>query len=426
MHDFDPELYLRLIGERELASGLDLRHQRINGRAELPAAAAALAVAGVIDEDLAQRISADYDLAGALRAGTGKGPRMIGPGQMAATASLTPLAPRTVFVLAATVPLPDATVHAHALTLTESGARLTCEVAWVAVGGRNRPPDLNVRTPAGQRLTGGFGGGWSDRSANGHYDFDGALDPDMAWIEIDGTRVDLPPPAPPPPVAIEALETERLQMRYLWQLLANFGDRHGQGGRVVGFAAEALIAAGQLAEDDPELEAVRWASGQGVGNHPHLRAVSAMGAAASPGGVPEPTPPEWKSLLAGTRTAPGPTGTVAVGAVTPVFDGISVAVNELSSGPSAFSVTAETVGVAYPHPMGEITMRAPLAWWARDDRGNHYLGHAGNWSGGGGNSGMGEISFGPLDPQAAELTLAVTTLTRRALIPVPLAWGDVT
>jgi hypothetical protein len=65
-----------------------------------------------------------------------------------------------------------------------------------------------------------------------------------------------------------------------------------------------------------------------------------------------------------------------------------------------------------------------VAWWAADDRGQHYLGQQGDWHSGPDRSG-GQIEFWPaLDPAARVLDIMPTTMAARAVVRVPLEWGE--
>ena len=127
----------------------------------------------------------------------------------------------------------------------------------------------------------------------------------------------------------------------------------------------------------------------------------------------------WRSLVARAGRQDGPKGTIAVGAVTGEFDRHRVAILAIDSGPNGFTVEAEVT------PPDEAYRRVPviddrgLVWWARDDRGSHYLGTWASWSGGDGTM-TGELRFWPpLDPTAARLELMPTAINARAVIPGP-------
>ena len=65
-----------------------------------------------------------------------------------------------------------------------------------------------------------------------------------------------------------------------------------------------------------------------------------------------------------------------------------------------------------------------MAWWAADDCGHHHVGQQGEWHSSPDRSG-GQIEFWPaLDPAARVLDIMPTTMAARAVIRVPLEWGE--
>ena len=62
-----------------------------------------------------------------------------------------------------------------------------------------------------------------------------------------------------------------------------------------------------------------------------------------------------------------------------LFDGITVAVTTLLASDEGFSIEVETRPDVSGGPF-DLSIEAPLvAWWARDDVGNHYLGGSESW-----------------------------------------------
>jgi hypothetical protein len=150
---------------------------------------------------------------------------------------------------------------------------------------------------------------------------------------------------------------------------------------------------------------------------PGGKAVEELGtaSAAMHGFVPDPVrhpdavPEPWRSLRR-AREADGPAGRIAIGAVTPEFDGFAVAVRTLASGPEGWRLEVDVAGEA------DVTRarRRALAWWAADDRGGRYRGRLER----------GEVRFGvPLDPRATRLELTVFGATRQAVVRFPLEWA---
>jgi hypothetical protein len=131
-------------------------------------------------------------------------------------------------------------------------------------------------------------------------------------------------------------------------------------------------------------------------------------------------PRPWRSLRSYGSLTNGRRGAAVLGAVTPLFDGMTVAVQSLRASEEGFSFEIET----RPDASGgvfDLDLETPrVAWWARDDLGNHYLGGTGSWSGSG-HHGSGTIAFeAGLDRTATRLDLMPTGQTERAVIAIPL------
>lgn len=436
MAPFDAELYLRLLGERQLAVLLGDGGQHRGDPDDLPDAASALTAVGLIEAELARRIVVNYAMAmGRVRASSHPGAhRIIGESDVAPDAEPVPLAPRTMFLLGVTVALPGAELSVRALTLSRESARIEgyllsdpdspsqgAAVPRLGLRGSGAGPTVDAvfSKAAGRRIRGVADGVWETAGPLGA----GPLGADLGWIEICGQRVELFDPVRAPTVEIESCATERVAVRYLWQLLA-LVHHHRHPGRVPA-AADALIAAGLFREEDPELEAVLWANDANAGRA-SMRSGTVPGHGPPHGGVPAAVPTRWRSLLGRPGLFKGVNGTLAVGAVTPLFGGASIAVNTLSAGPDHYRISVDTAeAMAEPTPMVPGTMARAITWWASDDRGNHYLGMFDSKSTDDARGrGAAEIHFDALDPRASELTLTVTTLSARAQIPIPLLWDE--
>jgi hypothetical protein len=176
---------------------------------------------------------------------------------------------------------------------------------------------------------------------------------------------------------------------------------------------EALVAAGALEADDPAIGEVRTVMGALFPGTGTARTANAA--------LPEP----WRSVLARRGRASGPERLAVVGATTPPLDGFTLAVLAVRSTDERFYADVETVpGLAHSHWPSGVVDRPPLAWWAADDRGQHYLGKQGEWRFSEDRSG-GQIEFWPaLDPAATVLDIMPTTMTGRVVIRVPLDWDE--
>ena len=140
------------------------------------------------------------------------------------------------------------------------------------------------------------------------------------------------------------------------------------------------------------------------------------------GAPPANAPQHWRGLFARRHRDDGPTGDVLLAAATPVFDNTAVVVYDMRSESHGFSIQARAVGDAAGdvNPFESGLPGVPLAWWARDDRDNTYLGQWGGHSGGDHDI-SGELGFHPpLDPRARQLVIMPTGLSQRAVIEVVL------
>ena len=280
----------------------------------------------------------------------------------------------------------------------------------MAPGSHWSPPQVTLTDDRGTTASAYFSGGGSDEEWRGRFTADTPLARDTRWIEIDGERVGLDREPPAIEVAVQELPGQDPAMSYLWRQLAASERLHGpQEG--LDAAVDALVAAGAVHPAAPELA--------------DLRAVLAvLGHVAMPPGGIRALPEPWQSLLAGGRLEGGPGGEVVIGAVTPEFDGISVAVMSLETEEEGFEIEVETTARRLRTlPFETAIEDTGVAWWAADDRGNHYLGEIGSWGGDDQHS-EGTVSFWPaLDPKAARLDLMPTAKTARAVITVPLPWA---
>lgn len=272
---------------------------------------------------------------------------------------------------------------------------------------------ITLADDRGTKVGSHFSGGGSDQEWRGRLHADQPLAKDTAWIELDGERIDLTDTPPAGSVVIESLDDQPPALRHLWGLVAAPDHFHGTPTDLEP-AIEALTAAGALDPEDAGLADVRAVASMidPHQNPPGARRVRRL---------PEP----WRSLLARRGRMAGPTGTASIGLVTPPFDGIVVAAMSLESNEQGFEVEVEVApDVVMHHPFEDTGVRRTLSWWARDDRGNHYIGSMGGWSGGDGR-GWGDIAFNPaLDPTAGRLELMPTAETSRAVISFALPWAS--
>jgi hypothetical protein len=414
MPGFDAERYLRIMGERLLLDGELERHGPMGSPHD--DAAQALVALGAIERDRADAVLADYRPAAGARAAGGVG----GPGLTlrSAPAAAPAAAPAERLVVPRTerVETSSGVLHVRYVAFgaaeTRIGVRLEDDGAAAAPAlivrrgqmlpgpPRHGPPRFTLLDDRGTSVTAFLRGSSGPQGFLGLLTVQPALDPDLAWIEIDGVRVDLDEVLAPPAVTVQRLPEQPPALRHLWGRLAA-GDR--RFGRVdLEPAIDALVAAGALAVDAPVLADIR-----------------AVQLAVHHGQTALPLPEPWRTLLAHQSRQDGPRGSVRLGADVPPIDGITLFVVGLESLDHGFEVGFEATPGGHPERPGPHD----LQWWAADDLGGRYLGQIGRWSGGEDRC-EGEVGYWPaLDPRARCLELMPTGTTERAVIEVELPWA---
>jgi len=417
--DFDAELYLRLRGERWLL--LQPGRVGVPWDSPLTEAARALVAAGVIEIERARRVIDDYRLAAALRSGEDLAHlAMWGGGRPGASPNATPVQPRRVVPCDRVIERSGETLQVRYVSLASDSTRLGVTIRpsvppprqrrlGVMLGGHGPPAwsgpgSSTLVDDRGTRTSAGFSGGGPAEEWRGHLVAAAPLAADTAWVEVDGERIDLVDLESDVKVVVEPLPDEDPVWRHLWRRVVP-GHHFHVPPENIEVAIEALAAAGALSAEDPRLDdlwAVVEARQQG----------GAVGAR-----LPEP----WRSLFGRRGRARGRAFSRVVGAVTPPFDGVSVAVMRVEATGEGFGIEVELAGrrIAFNHFEAGLDDE-PLVWWAGDDLGNHYLGHIGHWNGGDG-AGEGEISFWPpLDRRAARLDVMPTAGTARGVVRIPI------
>jgi hypothetical protein len=277
--------------------------------------------------------------------------------------------------------------------------------------GRSRadvPPRFRVAGERGETVQAGFSGSSSSEGYEGVLRCLPPLDAATSAIEIDGVRLPLASPPLRAEVRVEALPAADGALRHLWHVVAlthpnPFEDVYLED------AIGALAAGGVISQDDPEVATMRAVAAALASRGPRRRTAAAE--------LPEPWSALWRP-----RAFAGPARTIAVGAVTPLFDGVAVGVDALESSAEQWSIRVEFAPEgASPHPFEAPTARpASLVWWAEDDRGNRYLAEPAGL-GGNARGGQGELRFdAPLDPRARWIELRPATQAFQAVIRVPL------
>ncbi len=417
MAAFDAEMYLRLLGERLLD---DPDHRHHDQRPPLRGAAAALVVAGTIAADQAWRVIDDYSTATRIRAGE---PGFIHFGPPSRRREAGNLIPRQTVVVDQEILFGRGQLLVRDLSISPDGgtlryrwrpdARGSSQVArlfrrrggfpWGATAPEIVDPD-------GNRLVvrAGSGGGDSEDHWDRELELHGTIAPEAAWLEIDGTRVDLNRRTARWEVRIEALEDRDPVERFLWRRLAVADIRSGLTTDLEPLI-QALLAAGALDERSRLLKDLRAVTARMPRRPLHQRPMR--------GGSTRSLVEPWGSLLARLGRDDGPEWTLSVDAVTSSCDGVQFAANSITSDPAGFEVEFEVA----PNVLGVGALdELPVAWWARDDRDNHYLGAPTGWYASD-DGARGTMRYWPaLDPRAKRVDLLVCVESHQTVVSLLL------
>ncbi len=423
MSRFDPELYLRLLGERELTGT-----ERNRGRwgSPLAGAATALVAVGAIRRSRAEAVLADYGFAEGLRSGEGMHFRLSAGGRRRARRQAKPFEPMRVVPCNATLDDGKVTTTVSYVVLAASRTELAVTIRQAAggpirsgprppfgaFGGPHTTPQPTLVDDQGTSTPTHFSGGGSDIEWQGQLTAETPLSPDTRWIEVDGQRLELTAEPWPCEVALESLRETTPAHRHLWNLVASAQRFHGPPLESLDVPIDALVAAGVLAPDDA-VAAEAQAVAAAMTHHP-----------ARPSSAPVSTLPEpWRSLL--RRQARGRAGgqeaNLVIGAVVAPFDGFRVAMLTVHLHTDHFGVDVDVSPGPQYGPHGEMSLGEPqLEWWAQDDRGNPYLGQFGGWSGSEDRV-RADVQFSPALPAKTRwVRIMPTGPTTRAVVTVGL------
>ena len=416
---FNAEVYLRRLGERLLD---DSDHQQPGHWSALRGAAAALVVAGAIGADGAWRVIDEYATARHIRSGE---PGFVHFVPRLRRHEADSLMARQFRLIDQEILVGEVHVLVRDLAITADGGTLRYRRYLGAPGPGQvsrsfRRPGVfpwNVAVTApdiidseGNRPAVRFGDGGRDGEGyvDGELELHGTIAPEAKWLEIDGTRVGLHGRTARWEVGIEALEDQSSVERFLWRHLAVAGP---QSGFITDLEPliKALVAAGALQEGSLLLGDLRAVT-TGMPRRPlHQRGV--------PGGSTRFLVAPWGSLLDRLGSDDGPEWTLVLGAVAPSCDGVQFAANSITSDRAGFEVEFEVA----PNVLGVSALdELPVAWWARDDLENQYLGIP---TGGGvrGDSAQGTMRYwSALDLRAKRLDLLMCVESHQAVVSVSL------
>jgi hypothetical protein len=269
------------------------------------------------------------------------------------------------------------------------------------------PQTIALKDDQGMTATAHSGSGsWGGDTWHTSYNTGVSLSSDTQWIEIDGTRIELPERRPALVAHVEEIEEINPIRAMLYGEILSVDRHHGGGLDVVEIACQAFVAIGALEEGDPLLPEIR-------------RIAGAVASGAATPGLSEP----WASLLARFSKVDGPLGSVAIGSVIDDLEGVSIRVDALTSEPESFSISlAMSPGDQLLRHFPGADRDPPLiVWWAEDDRNNAYIAFEDQVQGGDTLAEGQLTSLAPLDPKATVLRLLPTGSRRRGVITVPLA-----
>jgi hypothetical protein len=442
---FDGERYLRLIGERWVRKGGAARRPPYSP--VLAASAAALVAVDAMTIAAAQAVIAEYDRS----PGQGHHDPVSGEAGRPAAPAPPGIGELLVVPCERVIDQPGGRLTLHYVAFTSHATTIRADLRFDEPPRPGPRPDsipawareLSVTDARGTTAAAAFSGGGriGARVWHGEYETRPRLAPDAEWIELLGERVALTArPAVIQPWA-EPLPEQDPAVRHVWERVATINDFHDPHLALEATIA-ALVAAGALPAGAPVIDDARAAltvlrprradppappRSTGPPAPPRSADPPAPPRSADPAAPPRDRPGRdrpgpWRSLLARWGQAGGPVLTIAVGAVTPSFDGVTAAVIALESSAEHFSIAVELVpGVRTGLPYADLPGQRHLTWWAADDQGNYYLGEQGSWNPGADRS-WGTIGFWPaLDQRATRIDLMPTAATTRAIIRVPCA-----
>jgi hypothetical protein len=280
-------------------------------------------------------------------------------------------------------------------------------------------------------FTGGFGAGRAD----GWLTVRPGLPPGLRWLELhsgpgtDRVRVDLTAPPTPADVHTEqagpASPGERLLDRLAGGML---GSLPAGGGRQAGLdeAVAALEDLGLLPPGSPATSRLAELSRQAG-----FRVVPGLVDALVAGDIPAAELPEaWTSVAAYFRRRNQPAGKRGVAPLAvplPECDGVRFALTGLSSQPDRATLTAVVAGLGYDHLHRPdcLCWTRWFPWWIRDNTGQWHVAAFEEYSRFEGESAtLGLRVVPPLAQPVTGLDVIITGPTRRIRARVPVAWVD--
>jgi hypothetical protein len=450
VNDFDGELFLRLAGARRFSQGgkpgpeggrplHDMASARPERGRPLHAMASALVAVGAVPREIAQCVVQDWFVAEEVRhTGYETVRRFYSPRRQNWQDQAGALRSRTRFLTSGTcLERPWGTIEVRYVVLESDSTTVTVTMSqreelhgsgsgmYPAPWGNDYPDPMVFADDQGGKATATARpwGVCTPEVWHAKFHADQPLAVDTSWLAIDGQRLELTEPEAPVDVRIDPTPVPDPARGHLWLRVAEHLPPPVYVNTPLEPTVEALVAAGTLTWDDPDVQdALAVVSATDL-----LDPVAIFRAKHAPATRADPPPQRvrepWASLLADRDRGDGPNRLVLIGATTPTFDGVTIQFVALDSTPESFTLDVR-IHDATASRWGDLHYGQPqVTWWAVDDRGNDYLGHLEeSWS----YAHVSGFGFGqvacrpPLDPSANWLDIMPTTATSRAVLRVPL------
>jgi hypothetical protein len=404
------ERYLRRLGERMVLEGPE--PGPFPGTVER--VADALVAVGALEPTTAESVTDDYVLAGALRGQGGRRFQMHHRRQ-AATGTPIRLTPSRVVPGPVTVSVPWGEVTVRWVRFGADGTDIAVFGRVEGRGARHSTaaphplPTPQVADDRGTTTTADFNGQHGPELV-GKFTTGSPLAADSAWLELTGSRIDLPvADVRAAEVHVETLPRRPPAFAHLWHEMAVSDMRFRRSDQGNAASVDALVALGVIEPDDPELAVLRQ-----VGEGTRVA-----------GSLPPGLPPLWESLLKQPPPPPAGdvTGVVPVGVVAGPVDGAVVAIDAIEVRPEELSMEVLVSPAAALHHHFDGSARRALEWWVEDDRGEVRLGRVGE-SGGTAEKRRATIEFSPgLRRDVRELRVVLVGATERAVVTVAVPWA---
>jgi hypothetical protein len=378
--------------------------------------ARALVAVGLLTPERAAAVVGRYRRAGQLRGL--EDPREHHRGYRPFAATLSP--PR-VTECGQTIELPWGTVTLHYVISTREQTAITVRLTPAsrprdphrpqAASPMPSEPNLTVTDDRGVRHATEYSPSPGDDHWSGRYVLAAPLPAHTKWITVFDQRIELAAEADDVSVLIEKFDPDvgpaELAERHLNRCLEALSTPSYRYQEAVPLAVDTFVDAGIL---DGNSEVVKQVAAAAQLLH---------GESVAPGELS----PRWQSVQARRAARDGRLAAQAIGAITPYFDDLRVALLAVRSSPSDleldFAAAAQPGSESIP-----LVGDSMFTITATDDRGNEYIGGFTEFNNGAeGMRGLATFNA-PVDPHAARLDIRLATDRAQATVRVPLRWED--